>query len=513
MTIQSVAVSGQPRASAGYPRRWLAAIVMITGALMDMIDVTIVNVALPTIRRDLQASATQLEWVVSGYMLAFAAALIIAGNLGDLFGRKKVFLCGVAVFGVASLAAGLSGSGAELIAARVVQGAAAAAMAPQVLATFRAVFAGSERGKAFSIYGAMLGFASAVGLLLGGVLTDANLFGWSWRAVFFVNVPVAAGSLIAGLRFVPETRDPGARRPDVPGAVLLAASLVAIVYPLLEGRQFGWPAWVWLLLVAGLAGLGVLGLLEARRGGRRNGGRGGGGRGGGGRGGGGRGGDGAKAPEGAAPLLRAGLFRVPAFAAGLGVQLAFAAGMQGFFLAFALWLQAGEHFSPLKAGLTAAAFSVGSFIGAPAAVPLAQRHGRRVLAIGGLLMAAGIAGISLAAPHVGLGGSPWPVVPGLVVAGAGLALLVIPLVNVVLAAVPVEAAGGASGLFSTAQQLGGAVGVALAGTVFFGYLNGHSFEAAIVHTAPYAIGAFVLCAILSMLLPRTAVSEEALTES
>jgi len=513
MTIQSVAVSGQPRASAGYPRRWLAAIVMITGALMDMIDVTIVNVALPTIRRDLQASATQLEWVVSGYMLAFAAALIIAGNLGDLFGRKKVFLCGVGVFGVASLAAGLSGSGAELIAARVVQGAAAAAMAPQVLATFRAVFAGSERGKAFSIYGAMLGFASAVGLLLGGVLTDANLFGWSWRAVFFVNVPVAAGSLIAGLRFVPETRDPGARRPDVPGAVLLAASLVAIVYPLLEGRQFGWPAWVWLLLVAGLAGLGVLGLLEARRGGRRNGGRGGGGRGGGGRGGGGRGGDGAKAPEGAAPLLRAGLFRVPAFAAGLGVQLAFAAGMQGFFLAFALWLQAGEHFSPLKAGLTAAAFSVGSFIGAPAAVPLAQRHGRRVLAIGGLLMAAGIAGISLAAPHVGLGGSPWPVVPGLVVAGAGLALLVIPLVNVVLAAVPVEAAGGASGLFSTAQQLGGAVGVALAGTVFFGYLNGHSFEAAIVHTAPYAIGAFVLCAILSMLLPRTAVSEEALTES
>ena len=493
MTIQSVAVSGQPRASAAYPRRWLAAIVMITGALMDMIDVTIVNVALPTIRRDLHASTTQLEWVVSGYMLAFAAALIIAGNLGDLFGRKRVFLAGVAVFGLASLAAGLSGSGAELIAARVVQGTAAAAMAPQVLATFRAIFAGPERGKAFSIYGAMLGFASAVGLLLGGVLTEANLFGWSWRAVFFVNVPVAAGALIAGLRFVPETRDAGARRPDVPGAVLLAASLVAIVYPLLEGRQLGWPAWVWLLLAAGLAGLGVLGMAEARRGGRRDG--------------------GGRAPKGTAPLLRAGLFRVPAFGAGLGVQLAFSAGMQGFFLAFALWLQAGEHFSPLKAGLTAAAFSVGSFIGAPAAVPLAQRHGRRVLAIGGLLMAAGIAGISLAAPHVGLGGSPWPVVPGLVAAGAGLALLIIPLVNVVLAAVPVEAAGGASGLFSTAQQLGGAVGVALLGTVFFGYLNGHSFQAAIVHTAPYAIGAFALCAILSMLLPRTAVAEETLTES
>jgi EmrB/QacA subfamily drug resistance transporter len=487
MTTSQMAVTGRPAAAGGYPRRWLAAIVMIVGALMDMIDVTIVNVALPTIRGDLHASATQLEWVVSAYMLAFASALIIAGNLGDLFGRKKVFLCGVAVFGLASLAAGLSQSGAELIAARVVQGTAAAAMAPQVLATFRAIFSGAERGKAFSIYGAMLGFASAVGLLLGGVLTEANLFGWSWRAVFFVNIPVAACALIAGLRFVPETRDPGARRPDVPGAVLLAGSLVAIVYPLLEGRQLGWPAWTWVLLAGGVAGLGVLGLLEARRAGRR--------------------------ADGPAPLLRAELFRVPAFAAGLGVQMAFAAGLQGFFLALALWLQAGEHFSPLKAGLTAVAFSAGSFLGAPVAVPLARRYGRSVLAIGGVLMAAGIAGVSLAASHVGVNGSPWPVVPGLVMCGAGLALLIIPLVNVVLAAVPVEAAGGASGLFSTAQQLGGAVGVALLGTVFFGYLNGHTFEASIVHTAPYAMGAFALCAVLSMLLPRTAVSEEALTES
>ena len=493
MTAQSVAVTGHRAATAGYPLRWLAAIVMIVGALMDMIDVTIVNVALPTIRRDLHASATQLEWVVSGYMLAFAAALIIAGNLGDLFGRKRVFLAGVAVFGLASLAAGLSQSGAELIAARVVQGTAAAAMTPQVLATFRAIFTGAERGKAFGIYGAMLGFASAVGLLAGGVLTDANLFGWSWRSVFFVNVPVAIGALIAGMRFVPETRDPGARRPDVPGAVLLAGALVAVVYALLEGRQLGWPVWIWLLLAGGLAGLVALGLVEARRSGRRS--------------------DGRPGRQGSAPLLRAGLFRIPAFAAGLGIQLVFSAGMQGFFLAFALWLQAGEHFSPLKAGLTAVAFSVGSFIGAPAAIPLAQRHGRRVLAIGGILMTAGIVGVSLAASHVGVNGNPWPVVPGLVVCGAGLALLVIPLVNVVLAAVTVEAAGGASGLFGTAQQLGGAVGVALLGTVFFGYLNAHSFEAAIVHTAPYAMGAFALCAILSMLLPRTAVSEDALTES
>ena len=490
MTTSQVAVTGGQSTSAGYPRRWLAAIVMIVGALMDMIDVTIVNVALPSIRRDLHADATQLEWVVSGYMLAFAAALIIAGNFGDLLGRKRLFLFGAGLFGLASLGAGLSMSGAELIAARVVQGAAAAAMAPQVLATFRAIFTGEERGKAFGIYGAMLGVASAVGLLLGGVLTEANLFGWGWRSVFFVNVPVAACALIAGVRWVPETRDPAARRPNLPGAVLLAGSLVAIVYPLLEGRQLGWPAWVWPLIGAGLAGLCALGMLEARRSGRR-----------------------VKGVNGVAPLLQIGLFRIPAFAAGLSIQLVFAAGLQGFFLAFTLWLQIGEHFSPLKAGLTAVAFSVGSFAAAPAAVPLAQRYGRRVLASGALLMAAGIAGEAVAARHVGVNGSPWPVVPGLVVAGAGLALLVIPLVNVVLAAVPVEVAGGASGLFSTAQQLGGALGVALFGTVFFGYLSGHTFQAALVHTAPYAMGAFALCAVLSLLLPHTATSEQTLTES
>src|SRR5215475_13501013 len=184
----------------GSSGHWIAAAVMITGALMDMIDGTIVNVALPTIRRSLQASATQLEWLVSGYMLAFAAALIVAGSMGDRFGRRRVFLFGVGLFGAASLCAGLAGSGAELIAARVVQGVGAACMAPQVLATFRVMFTTTkERGKAFAVYGAMLGFASAIGLVLGGVLTEANLFGWSWRAVFFVNVPVAVAALAAGL--------------------------------------------------------------------------------------------------------------------------------------------------------------------------------------------------------------------------------------------------------------------------------------------------------------------------
>jgi EmrB/QacA subfamily drug resistance transporter len=478
-----------PAVTAGSRVRWLAAAVLTAGGLMDLIDVTIVNVALPTIRRDLNAGATQLEWVVSGYLLAFAASLIIAGSLGDKFCRKRVFLLGVALFGAASLGAGLSGTTSELIAARVLQGAGAAAMTPQVLATFRVIFSGRERGKAFALYGSMAGVASALGLVLGGVLTEANLFGWSWRAVFFVNVPVAIGALAAGARLIPETRNAAAGRPNFPAAAVLAGSLVAIVYPLFEGRELGWPAWTWLVMAAGVGALAALAVREAS----------------------GRARSGPTSVSAVAPLLRPRLFRIPAFAAGLGLLVVWGAGMQGFFLTFALWLQAGEHFSPLKAGVTALAFSVGSFVGAPAAMPLALKHGRRVLVTGAVLMTGGAAGVLAAVSHVGAAGSPWPVVPGLVMAGAGLALLIIPLGNVVLAVVPAEASGGASGLFSTSQQVGGAIGVALLGTVFFGWLSGgHSFAAAMSHTAPFAIGAFALCGVLSLLLPRTAVSEEAL---
>ena len=468
---------------ARYPRRWLAAVVMIGAATMDLIDLTIVNVALPTIRTDLGASGTQLEWVISAYMLAFAASLMVAGSFGDLLGRKRIFCAGIATFGLASLAAGLAQSPDELIAARVVQGVAAAAMIPQLLATFRAIFDGEERGKAFGIYGAVLGFASAIGLVLGGVLTEADLFGWGWRTVFFVNIPVALVSLIAALRVVPESSDPKAGRPDLLGAGLLAASIVAIAYPLLEGRGLGWPLWIWAMLAAGVAGLLVLGLVAERR-----------------------------PRDGVAPLLRTRVLRIPAFSAGLLVQLAFSAGLQGFAVVFIVWIQSGMGFSPLGAGLTMLAFSAGSFLLAPMAVPLAQRYGRTVLSIGGLLMALGMFGVLLGVSHVGSGSDPWPVVPGLVVAGAGLSLMIIPLVNVVLAAVPHEIAGGAGGIFSTAQQLGGALGVALVGTVFFGQVESHSFTHAFEDSAPVVIGLFVAAALLSLALPRTAVSEEEAAE-
>ena len=466
-----------------YPGRWIAAVVMIGAAMMDLIDITVVNVALPTIRSDLGASGTQLEWVVSAYMLAFAATLIVAGSFGDLLGRKRLFCGGIALFGLASLAAGLAQTPGALIAARVVQGAAAAAMIPQLLGTFRAMFSGEERGKAFGLYGAILGFASALGLILGGALTQADLFGWGWRTVFLINIPIAPFGLIASVRVVPETRQPGAGRPDLVGAGLLGASIVAIAYPLLEGRSLGWPAWVWVVLSAGVAGLLALGMVEERRQHAR-----------------------------VAPILRTRLLRIPAYSAGVAVQLAFSAGLQGFFLVFAVWIQIGMGFSPLGAGLTALAFSIGSFALAGGAVPLAQRFGRLVIASGGLLMALGALAILLGADHVGTGSDPWPVVPGLIVAGIGLSLMIIPLVNVVLAAVPHQVAGGAGGILSTAQQLGGALGIAVVGTVFFSGLTSHSFTTSFKHALPVVIGLFLAAAALALALPKTAIGEEAVAE-
>ncbi len=480
--MEAMATAMGSRAQA-YPRRWLAAAVMIGAATMDLIDLTIVNVALPTIRTDLGASGTQLEWVISAYMLAFAAALIISGSFGDLLGRKRMFVGGIAAFGLGSLAAGLSGSPEQLIAARVVQGIAAAAMIPQLLGTFRTIFNSEERGKVFGAYGATLGFASAIGLVLGGVLTQADLFGWGWRTVFFVNVPVAIVSLLATIRFVPESSDPDAGRPDLIGAGVLAASIVAIAYPLLEGRSLGWPAWIWVMLAAGVGALVALATVIERR-----------------------------PRAGVAPLLRTRLLRIPAFSAGLLVQAAFSGGLQGFSVMFVVWLQGGRGFSPLGAGLTLLAFSIGSFVLAPVAVPLAQKHGRRILSLGGFLMAVGVLAVLLGSRHVGTGSDPWPVVPGLVIAGAGLSLMIIPLVNVVLAAVPHEVAGGAGGMFSTAQQLGGALGVALVGTVFFTQLESHPFTDAFKRSALVVIGLFLASGLLALALPRTAVSEGEVAE-
>ncbi len=454
---------------------------MIVGLLMDLIDASIVNVALPTIRVDLSATGTALEWVVSAYLLAFASVLITTGRLGDRFGRKRLFLVGVACFGLGSLGCGLAQNAAELIACRVVQGLAAATMTPQVLATFRALFDGQERGAVFSIYGAIAGLAVAVGLLLGGILTDADIAGLRWRAIFLVNVPLALVVLLAGARWIPEARDMSAPPPDLPGVALLSGSLAALVYTLQEGRTLGWPIWLWIVGACAAAGLLGLAWMSKRREGR------------------------------AVPgLLPVHLFRVGAYSAGTLVQLCFSGSMSGFFFILTLWLQAGEGVSPLLTGLTAVAFSIGTIALAGVSVPLAVRFGRRTLVAGGLLLALGIIGLDGAVESMGSMLNLWAVVPGLVVGGAGLALLVLPLANVVMAAIPSSSGGPAAGVLSTAQQLGGAIGVAIIGEIFFANIGAgaaDAFRASFEVTAPVVALGYLACALLSLALPPTAVAD------
>lgn len=462
----SAAATAHDTDTAAHPRRWAAAVVMMIAALMDLVDVTIVNVALPSIGQDLGASESALQWTVSAYLLGFAATLIVAGHLGDRYGRKALFLAGTCGFGLASLACGVAQSPGQLIAARAVQGVAAAVLMPQVLGSFHSLFQeGRERGKVFGLYGAVAGFASAVGLLLGGVLTDADLFGLGWRAVFLVNVPVALLTLAAAAVLVPATRERSAARPDVPGSLVLAGGLVAVVLPLVQGREYGWPAWGWALMGAGLLAIAAV----VRRG----------------------------------TLLPGRILRVRAFSLGLAVQLLFALGMQGFFLVYAIWLQGRQGYTPLEAGVLMLAFSAGGFLTAPAADPLAERLGRIVPVAGAVAMAGGYGWVwaamdGAAAAHTGA----WPMVPGLVVAGAGLGLLVVPLVNIVLSTAPSELAGGASGIFSTAQQFGGALGAATVGTAFFA-------AGSVNDAMPWVVASYAVAALLALALPRRATSAAA----
>src|SRR5215813_8147840 len=230
------------------PRRWLALTVVLVAGFMDLLDVTIVNVAIPTVLRDLKAEYAQIEWIVAGYVLGFAAVLITGGRLGDIFGRKRIFLIGVGGFTVASALCGLATGPTMLIGARFFQGAMAGLMVPQILAIIHVTFPQEERGKVFGLWGGILGSASVAGLVLGGVLVQWNLAGWGWRPIFLVNIPVGLAALAAAWFVVPESRSPAALKPDLVGMVLAITGVLMLVYPLTEGRRLGWPAWTFALM-------------------------------------------------------------------------------------------------------------------------------------------------------------------------------------------------------------------------------------------------------------------------
>jgi EmrB/QacA subfamily drug resistance transporter len=454
--------------------RTVAVVVLLLASFMDLMDSTIVNVALPTIETSLHALPEQLEWVVSGYVLTFAAMLIAGGRLGDMLGRRSVFIAGTAGFTVASLVAGFAGSGTELVAVRLIQGLFAGLMVPQVLGTVQALYGPEERAAVYGIAGAVTGLAAVAGPLLGGAFVSGDVLGLGWRAIFLVNVPVGVLVVIGALALVPPTKSDHPLSVDVLGIVLAAAGVVALVYPLVEGRQAGWPWWTILLFVLAPVLLAVFVRHERRR-----------------------------ARAGRAMLLPLRLFADRGFSAGLIVALSFQAGVIGFLFALSITVQTGFGFSAWQAGLVVLPFSVAATMASGAAAALVARAGKTLVGLGTLLQ---VGGTAWTIAVIGGGGDPSVValIGPMAVAGAGLGLVVVPLTDVVLAAVPVDDAGSAAGTLSTFQQVGAVFGIAIVGTVLFNSAaTGRDFGTAFRVAGWTVVALGLVGAVASLLLPRT----------
>ncbi|MFE0202504.1 MFS transporter [Streptomyces sp. NPDC058985] len=439
------APSASPAPPGGDRRRWFALAIVMTAAFMDLVDVTIVNIAIPSIQRDEGASVSQIQWITAGYALAFAAGLITGGRLGDIHGRKRVFLIGIAGFTLASALCGLAVNPEMLVASRILQGAMAALMVPQVLSIVHATFPAHERGKVFGLFGAIVGLGAVSGPLLGALLTEWNLFGLEWRPIFLINLPVGVAGLVLGSRFITESKAPRALRLDLVGVALVTLGMLMLVYPLTRGEELGWPLWGYLSMAGSLVVLAVLVAYERR-----------------------------KSARDGSPLVELSLFRVKSFAAGIAVQTVFGIALGVFFLVWTLYMQVGLGWSALRAGLTGVPFSIAVSVAAGVSVQLlVPRFGRGVLQAGALVMAAGVLLYIWEAGRYGLGIASWQMALPLTVMGLGMGLIVAPLTDAVLSQVPREHAGAASGLINTVQQMGNALGLGLVSVVFFGTMSDH----------------------------------------
>jgi EmrB/QacA subfamily drug resistance transporter len=413
----------------GETNRWFVLVIVCLAQFMVILDATVVNVALPSIQRDLNFSEADLQWVINSYTLVFGGFLLLGGRAGDLIGRRKVFVAGVVVFTVASLLNGLATSSELLVASRALQGLGGALVSPAALSIITTTFAeGSDRTKALGVWSAIAAGGGAFGLLLGGILTDTL----SWEWIFFVNVPIGIATLALALRYVPESR--AAHRQasaDLPGAITVTAGLIVLVYAIVKAESFGWGSGRTLGL--GAVAVGLLALfvvIESRS---------------------------------RAPLIRLGIFRVRSLLGANCVMLVVAGGLFAFFFFASLYVQRILGYSPLEAGLAFLPVTAGIMIGAVLAQQLVKRIGVRAVAILGMLVAA--TGLLLLSSASVDGSYTSDILPGLIPQSIGMGLTFVPVTLIATTNVADEDAGLASGLFNTAQQIGGALGLAILATL------------------------------------------------
>ncbi|MEZ4529424.1 MAG: MFS transporter [Thermomicrobiales bacterium] len=465
------------------PRKsWLALTVLLSGAFMALLDTTIVNVAIPTIRSDLAASEATLSWIISGYALAFGLMLIPAGRVGDRFGHKWIFITGLTIFTASSLACGLSQSSNQLIAARVLQGLGGGIFYTAITALIQLMFAPQVRGRAFAVQGAVIGLATALGPLVGGLIIqfagDEN--GWRW--IFGVNLPLGVVAIVAAFRLLPGGANSDKLAADPIGLILLASGLIALLVPLILGEDEGWPAWTFLSLAGSGLLLTLFGFWEVRL-----------------------------TRHGGVPLVPPRLFRSASFSGGTLLAMVYFAAFTSVFFTLSLLWQAGLNNSALQSGLLVMPFAVGSIFGAAESDKLANRYGRAALNTGLGFVLGGMSvvlGILMWVQPLDL--SRWYFLPPLFIAGIGSGMFIAPNARFIVAMVPRADAGAASGVLGTMQRVGSAVGIAIIGSVFFGTLHfsegpnavaeafDHSATRAMEVSVIFCLAAFLL----SFLLPK-----------
>ncbi|MGN6686192.1 MAG: MFS transporter [Actinomycetales bacterium] len=420
------------------PRRWKALTVCLVAGFMSLLDVSIVNVALPSIATGINAGQSALEWIVSGYALAFGLLLVPAGRLGDARGRRLVFVCGVGLFTLASLLCGLAPSAGILVAARLLQGIAGGLFQPQIAALIQGEFAGQERRKAFGLFGATVGISTAIGPLLGGLLI--SIFGQEegWRGIFWVNVPIGIVAVPLALRLLP--RDKSGRRQslDPVGVLLLAAGVLLLLLPLVEGRSLGWPWWAWVVMACSLPVLAIFFAWERHH-----------------------------RAVGKAPLVDTTLFRVRSYTTGMSLATTYFAGFTGLFFILTLYYQQGHGYSALVAGASTIPFALSSALGSAVSSRITARIGPRVVVIGLVLVVIGLAATWFVVHLADGPGMGWKLIAPLIVAGTGSGLVIAPNQELTLSEVPRQGAGSAAGVLQTGQRVGSAIGLALIATVFF----------------------------------------------
>ncbi|WP_329430316.1 DHA2 family efflux MFS transporter permease subunit [Streptosporangium sp. NBC_01495] len=461
--------------------RTVALAVILLASFMDLLDVTIVNITLPSVRAELDASPAHLQWMLAGYTLTFALGIITGARLGDLYGYKRVFLVGIAGFTAASALCGAAPTAEVLVGARIVQGLLAAVMVPQVLSQIQLMYAPHERGGAMAAFSSLSGLAAATGPILGAALLEADWFSQGWRSVFWINIPVGILAFLTAAAVLPEGRSTTRPRLDIAGVLISSAGLVLVLYPLIQGsEERPWPLWAYVSIILGVTVL--VGFVRHQR---------------------------HLSGRGKSPLIEVGLFRVRSVGGGLLIQFLFFLPVMGFFLTFMQLLQPGLGMTPMSAGLTILPWPIATTIAAGlGAAVLLPRLGRTTVQIGLVVLAVGFVLLAVAAGSTTPATNWLDFLPGVVVGGLGMGLTVAPLAQLTLEKVPARHAASGSGLFNTVAQLAASVGVALFGTFFFAQLSAHGGEPTGGYTTAFTAtiwGSLLLLAItfaVSFLLPR-----------